>query len=966
MFGAEHPTTEPEADTHQGNMFDAAAEAKAMESGRPLSQERAEIVAPSEPVKIPPDPARAEELRNLAREADESGTANPRSRTMIRRTKPRAVTKSSAQNTPLPSPGERDMLAKAYAQAQAEHYNQTHVFEGQVRPTLYHVRRSEWSKSGGTRIAGPAAPGYVWVTSGELAGVPRSRLLIDAETKAEMASPAARDAGRISGNEDVVRDNFNAHGESGRQVEEKEFYAMLKAAKKQPSDFLGDARDYIAKQYQAHLGDERGFVQLPQLQRLSVAERGKALRDYYLARDKRYAALFPKERENMFDPYTFLPRRNAYAGEVEAGLLRPSVVPDVGKGIRRGPHKVFATEREARAAGKELRPEFTPAQAFATKGIIRERDMAIAQAARELAYIRDLHGREGLPPMRYYHHDPSVPGAPKTAGEAARLADQMKPGSNLPGLRVFGKGESGFKSAEKYAHARAEAEAPGDALDLLRKRLRREPTADEILKEVPKVQADIAQRLMEGAENEPPWAKKPPADIARYVRPYHAVHAEALPFLMRAGADANSAERVSRMIASIQQLGHALRDPGLDGAMKARATQEILGSLGRTSFSNALQDINHFVRNLIVANPVVHPFWNLFWNFVGAGGKLEHFRIGPLNADDLRLERELETHAGGAHLPPQMTHLGPESDLEKHLLPFNELTTRGKIDKVISKVFDANRRFVFNVMERRYSIALYRSLKAQGMDPFEAATKVRGAFGDYTNLTQLENNIQQAFYFYPWMKTNMAFWAQTALADPRIPMSQYLGTQAQVEAEGDESKGGYYTASRGVDPISGEVKKWALPFPARVYPMIVDAAFGQPSNLTNYVEGHINPIFRTPVDLMYTQWSPAGMPGGADFHKMYDKDAPPWTKAAQIAAFESGNLIAPARQYQGGALSALGGTTYSRPSDQQQIAIAVEEKQLRPAIHDAQDRGDMDTANDLYEQLQELYKQPAGAAQPGQ
>lgn len=46
LFGNEHPEPADKAQAVRLNLFDAAAEAKAMLSQRPVSQERAEILAP--------------------------------------------------------------------------------------------------------------------------------------------------------------------------------------------------------------------------------------------------------------------------------------------------------------------------------------------------------------------------------------------------------------------------------------------------------------------------------------------------------------------------------------------------------------------------------------------------------------------------------------------------------------------------------------------------------------------------------------------------------------------------------------------------------------------------------------------------------------------------------------------------------------------------------------------------------
>lgn len=49
LFGNEHPEQGERAKAIALDLFDAAAEAKAMASQRPVSQERAEIIAPMIP-----------------------------------------------------------------------------------------------------------------------------------------------------------------------------------------------------------------------------------------------------------------------------------------------------------------------------------------------------------------------------------------------------------------------------------------------------------------------------------------------------------------------------------------------------------------------------------------------------------------------------------------------------------------------------------------------------------------------------------------------------------------------------------------------------------------------------------------------------------------------------------------------------------------------------------------------------
>jgi hypothetical protein len=54
LFGNEHPAPASNGKAITLDLFDAAAESRAMESGRPVSQERSTILAPVQPVWSPP------------------------------------------------------------------------------------------------------------------------------------------------------------------------------------------------------------------------------------------------------------------------------------------------------------------------------------------------------------------------------------------------------------------------------------------------------------------------------------------------------------------------------------------------------------------------------------------------------------------------------------------------------------------------------------------------------------------------------------------------------------------------------------------------------------------------------------------------------------------------------------------------------------------------------------------------
>jgi hypothetical protein len=402
--------------------------------------------------------------------------------------------------------------------------------------------------------------------------------------------------------------------------------------------------------------------------------------------------------------------------------------------------------------------------------------------------------------------------------------------------------------------------------------------------------------------------------------------------------------------------------------VEAGASQEEAG--GVAAFFGML---NKLQRIGIVINPVVHVAWNLLGNYLGAKGdpaKLAYVATGKGFDEAGDVDKLAE--ANGAH-----AHLGMHSVLGGD--PARLLTSSGgnpieRLDRAMTKGWNANQRLVFETMERRFTNALFHQkvteMQAQGMSLKEAAMhaglQMRKTFGDYANINQvrgsLEDTLSKGFYFYNWMKTIIPFVAQTAVKNPSWITKPVRGIQAWNQGMGDPN-----AATKSTVPYlgtwGGQPHYLSLPFPQRNLEDVLDMARpnnqGIGGNLTavmNMAASHANLPTSMAIDAAATTYGSPKTPGGLNIHTLFDKAAPGDVQAKQIGASVGERLVPPmlrnlpalAKGDPSPLFGVAGGVTYGRPGVVQQKMIDDLRQRLLAAQHKARQIGDKKLADDFY------------------
>lgn len=388
--------------------------------------------------------------------------------------------------------------------------------------------------------------------------------------------------------------------------------------------------------------------------------------------------------------------------------------------------------------------------------------------------------------------------------------------------------------------------------------------------------------------------------------------------------------------------------------------------------------LNKLQRIGVIINPVVHVGWNLLGNYLGAKGdpaKLTYIATGKGFDHAGTLDKLAEEN--GAH-----AHMGIHSMLGGD--PARLLTSSGgnpieRLDRAMTRGWNANQHLVFGIMERRFSNALFadkvQALQAQGMSLKDAAMhagiEVRKTFGDYANINQakgsLESILSKGFYFYNWMKTIIPFVTKTAVNNPSWITKPVRGIQAWNQGMGDPN-----AATKSTVPYLGTWKGQphylSLPFPQRNLEEVLDmgrTGGGLGPNLTailNMAASHANLPTSLVIDAAATTYGSPKTPGGLNIHTLFDKAAPGDVQGKQVMSSVGERLVPPmlrnipalAKGDYSPLFGAMGGVTYGRPGLVQQKMIDAlrygtpKTMGLLGAQHEARKIGDKKLADDFY------------------
>jgi hypothetical protein len=625
--------------------------------------------------------------------------------------------------------------------------------------------------------------------------------------------------------------------------------------------------------------------------------------------------------------------------------------------------------------------------------MLTARGKAVRQAIKSMDAAQIAAHPELLPPGSTFNPETYFPMSgqyrnPEVTDEVAQFLDQMRPSGGGGGLRTV-KGTASpsapskayadfdkMQLAEKQRVARGEdplLKPDFDPAQALGRHLARRGRNVAIEQGIQKLPPSLAPRLQyewpAGSgqalvpkhlkiEDFAHWGNQAEEQFAKATKGMHAITPAGL-------ASGKAVEKLLGTSPSAAQRAfhpEAIRLMTEAGAPAQQAT-------GFAAFGGLL---NKLMRIGIITNPVVHVGWNLFGNYLGAKGdpaKLGYIASGQGWKDAATWDKLAEENGAHAHIG---THSMLGGDTAR-LLTSSGGSPLERMDRALTKGWNANQRLVFDTMEKRFSTALFsqkvHELQAAGVSTQEALARagiaVRKTFGDYANVHPggFEGAISKGFFFYPWLKTIMPFVAKTAVQNPSWITKPVRGIQAWNQGMGDPNaqakSNALYLGRHG-----GQERYLSAPFPQRnledllqMVPTPQKGLTGSLKAATDLAANHAGLPAGLAIDAFMTAAGQAKPPGGINRHTLFDKAAPFFPEQVGQAARNVGGRVVPpmlqnlpalAKGDMSPLLGALGGTTYTRPSVVQSKQTNVLRAGMLRAIHQANAIGDKKLADDLY------------------
>ena len=413
-----------------------------------------------------------------------------------------------------------------------------------------------------------------------------------------------------------------------------------------------------------------------------------------------------------------------------------------------------------------------------------------------------------------------------------------------------------------------------------------------------------------------------------------------------------------------------------------------------TGIAAAFDTINKLTRIGIISNPFVHVIWNLNTQFLGAGGRPEDFlkiygnRVSPgsiARAEKYGAIARFADSGQGLFGLSYGKKIGAGSDLN----------IGQQADRQMSRAYDYNNHIVFHHFETRFSASLFdhfvSARKATTEEELmQAGRDVRKALGDYANVSHhgVEGIANKMFFFYPWLKTVVPFWLAAIVEHPgrvNAPL-EAVRTSNQLMGDPDVPNEGPFKAYLG--KAKGGAGRYAtLPVPIRLAndALTLAAPRGEVgggvnervSDVLRVAGTHANPVVGSINDAIITSAAPAQEPGGANYHTMYNRDAPPQDQWKQFGTAAAERLIPLPLQVKqmilyadevinrskgdpvgdavaGTAFGVLGGSTYDKDSPQAARRIRAIQSVMIRLSNRYQQNGEPDKAEAIYQKMQKM------------
>lgn len=395
-------------------------------------------------------------------------------------------------------------------------------------------------------------------------------------------------------------------------------------------------------------------------------------------------------------------------------------------------------------------------------------------------------------------------------------------------------------------------------------------------------------------------------------------------------------------------LNQAVRNPTKVGSQLVKYSDDPrMGALGQV-----YGKYNSMMRGTILYNPQYHPFWNIATNSIAAARAgigtamsryiksiantaattpelvkamgLEGFGTKLGNVRDVIQARftvgaaQLQQDLAAAEKAGAMAEFGPGpsvmggSSMRVRTLPNEDLTKMEQFDKRATALVDYNRTATFGKRgEAGQAAWLYKKFVdpngMYAMRPEDAAWSVREALGNYNNVDR-ESWPSKLMFFYPWLKSNVAFWLKTFVQAPRYVNAPEDAIRRYNELSGDPRAYDPLHPRAGTSIYLGRDKEGydtslTLPLPWMVAERVatvldprgaipgLDQHLGygpdqeeREGAALQIVQGRVLPVAGFVANVIQTMRGPAARPGSFQgYETVYNKSATGPEKAAQMA-----------------------------------------------------------------------------------
>jgi len=290
------------------------------------------------------------------------------------------------------------------------------------------------------------------------------------------------------------------------------------------------------------------------------------------------------------------------------------------------------------------------------------------------------------------------------------------------------------------------------------------------------------------------------------------------------------------------------------------------------------------MRNAIISNFIFHPAVNVAgndavarglynlggpqweaggyaWNAAKslatqAGLKSPESFVGGAKAYSDWLDRALKAGGVAEFGEPRTSALGGE---------YARVTTApskkwlDRADRALTRAGDFNRQRTFGQKgEQAFAVSLFKDAVEQGkMSDAKAGQVVRESLGDYYNFDP-QSPWSTFFFFMPWLKGNVKFWANTLVKRPQYVTGTTHAIRNQNIAAGDPRLQSPYPANDFSVDIAGH--PYTPPFVGRVASDVANTAgslakgdvLGAAQSVWHGLSGRQTPVTRTATDALTT------------------------------------------------------------------------------------------------------------------